>query len=284
MVLELITNSFKLRQKPYLIFFEAIILTIFAIFFSYLILPGKYMSISILTFLIIGAIPLFNKLYSYDSYITNYSKPFFIRHKQMFVLLLLFFLGIVFAFIVSYFVLDSSISNNLFTAQFEELEKVSQVRSSITGNFSANDFFSDKYKEVFMIIFKNNFLVVFAAIILSFFYGAGGLFLIAWNASLLSVVIINYISSLVYHTGINAALVGSKHGFIAFLGFMPHGFFEVLAYFVASMAGAIFARDLFKDIFSTPFKWHAIRDIVYLFLFSLLCILIGALVEASYFV
>jgi len=125
--------------------------------------------------------------------------------------------------------------------------------------------------------------VVFAAIVLSFFYGAGGLFLIAWNASLLAVIIINYITSIVNVTGISASFVIAKHGFIGFLGFLPHGFFEVLAYFIASVIGAVFARDLFKGVFSTPFKWHASRDLFYWFLLTLLCLIIGALIETTYF-
>lgn len=284
MVLELITNTFKLRSKPYLMFFEAILLTIFAIFFSNLIFPGKYLSVAILSFIIIGAVPLLNRVYSYDSYITNYSKPFFLRHKQIFILLFFFFLGIVFTLVVSYFVLNENISSNLFNSQFEELEKVSDVRNSITGDFTSDGYNKNKFWEVFSLIFSNNLIVVISAIILSFFYGAGGLFLIAWNASLLAVVIINYISSAVYHTGINAAIMGSKHGLIAFLGFIPHGFFEVLAYFVASIAGAIFARDLFKGVFDTPFKWHAAKDFLYLFLLAIICLVIGGLIEASYFV
>jgi uncharacterized membrane protein SpoIIM required for sporulation len=284
MVLELITNTLKLRHKPYLMFFEAILLTIISIFFSISIFPGRYASIAILAFLTIGAIPLFNKLYSYDSYITNYKKHFFQRHKQIFILLFFFFLGILFTFVTSYFVLNENTSQHLFTAQFEELEKIAEIRNTITGNLTINELNDSKFRSVFGLIFKNNFLVVLAAIILSFFYGAGGLFLIAWNASLLAVVIINYISSAVYGVGAAASLIGAKHGFLVFLGFVPHGFFEILAYFIASVAGAMFARDLFKDIFSTPFKWHAIRDFLYLFVFAIICLVIGALIEASYFV
>jgi len=284
MVLELITNTFKLRSKPYLMFFEAIVLTIFAIFFSNFIFPGKYLSVAILSFIIIGAVPLLHRVYSYDSYIVSYSKPFFTRHKQIFILLFFFFLGVVFTLVTAYFVLNENVSENLFTAQFEELEKVSDVRNSITGDFSLQTTSTNKFWSIFRLIFNNNLVVVFFAIILSFFYGAGGLFLIAWNASLLAVVIINYISNAVYHTGINAAIMGSTHGLVAFLGFIPHGLFEVLAYFVASVAGAIFARDLFKGIFKTSFKWHAIKDSIYLFLLAVACLVISALIEASYFI
>ncbi len=284
MVLELITNSFKLRYKPYLMFFEAIILTILSIFFAIKLFPGKFSSIALLAFLTIGALPLFNKLYSYDSYISNYSKPFFVRHKKIISLLLFFFVGILFTFVCASFVLGENTSNQIFSAQLEEIEKIDSLRSNITGNLVLDDVSNVKFREVFGIIFKNNLFVVFAAIILSFFYGAGGQFLIVWNASLLSTVIVNYISSIVVGTGFQATLHGAKHGLLSFIGFIPHGLFEVLAYFAAGLAGAIFARDLFKGIFSTPFKWHATKDFLYLFLFALICLLIGALIEASYFV
>ncbi len=264
-------------------FFEAILLTVVAIFFANLIFSGNYTSIALLAFLTIGAVPLFNKLYSYDSYITNYTASFFARHKKIFALLFFFFLGILFTLITVHFVLNENTSDNLFSAQYDELSRVENINNSITGNFTLNDVKTSKFKEIFMLIFKNNLLVVFSAIVLSFFYGAGGLFLIAWNASLLAVIIINYISTVVCETGFVASLAIAKHGLIGFLGFIPHGFFEVLAYFIASVIGAVFARDLFKGIFSTPFKWHASRDLLYWFLLTLLCLLIGALIETTYF-
>jgi uncharacterized membrane protein SpoIIM required for sporulation len=284
MVLEFITNTYKLRQKPYLMFVEAVILTVLSFFFANAIFSNEYVSIAILCFLTIGAVPLFNKLYSYDSYIVNYSKNFFRRHRQIFILLFYFFIGVVFTFIFLFFILNQTSSNNLFAAQYHELEKISQVRNTITGDLFLDKSSSSLFKEVFLLIFKNNLLVVFAAIILSFFYGAGGLFLIAWNASLLAVVLINYITSFSIKTGLLNSFFVVKHGVIGFLGFVPHGFFEILAYFIASVIGAIFARDLFKDIFSTPFKWDSIRDLLYLFLFAIVCLIIGALIEASYFV
>lgn len=284
MVLEFITNTYKLRQRPYLMFVEAVVLTLLSFFFANAIFSNEYVSVAILCFLTIGALSLFNKLYSYDSYIVNYSKNFFKRHKQIFVLLFYFFIGVVFSFIFLFFILNQNTSNNLFSAQYHELEKIAQVRSTITGDLFLDKESSSVFKEVFLIIFKNNFFVVLAAIILSFFYGAGGLFLIAWNASLLAVVLINYITSFSIKAGIFNSFFILKHGFVGFLGFVPHGFFEILAYFVASVIGAIFARDLLKDIFSTPFKWHSIKDLLFLFLFAIVCLLIGALIEASYFI
>lgn len=169
--------------------------------------------------------------------------------------------------------------------QIEELEKVNEINFSISGKFTKDPGFSgNKYFQVFSLIFKNNLLVVFAAVLLSFLYGAGGLFLIAWNASILSTVIINYLSTTIFHTPFQGIVYGSAKGLVVFLSFMPHGFFEILAYFIASIAGAILAHHLTTNTFKSIFRFQASKDIILLFLLSVGSLLLGALIEASYFI
>ena len=57
----------------------------------------------------------------------------------------------------------------------------------------------------------------------------------------------------------------------------------MLAYFIISFAGAVFARDLMKGLFLTEFKWKIIKDISLMAFLALVFLLIGALIEASYF-
>ena len=72
MVLELLINTDKLRQSPGYMFWDAIILTTIAIIFAIFLFPNTNTSIAVLAFITIGAVPLFNKLYSYDSYLLNF--------------------------------------------------------------------------------------------------------------------------------------------------------------------------------------------------------------------
>ncbi|MCK9293029.1 stage II sporulation protein M [archaeon] len=285
MVLELITNIYKLRQKPILMFFEAIILTLFSVFFSLLIFSGESVSFSILAFITIGALPLFNRLYAFDSYLTGYNKSFFKRHKKIILLLFYFFLGIIFAFVVIYFFSPATVKDSLFSVQFKELDKISSVRSGITGDVVSGSEFS-QFGLAFKTILFNNLIVILSATLLSFFYGAGGLFLIAWNASILAAAIIKdviFSFSTVNSSLFFAPFVGVFRSIVNFIGFIPHGFFEVAAYFIVSLAGAIFARDLFRGVFTTDFKSLVVKDFLYLFLLAIIFILIGALIEASYF-
>jgi uncharacterized membrane protein SpoIIM required for sporulation len=287
MVLELLINISKLRHRPIYIFIEAIFLTIISIIISFALFPENYTSIAILGFLTIGALPLFNNLYAYDSYLFNYNKSFFNRHKRIITLLFYFFLGVLITFIFAYFLFPSNISKEMLGAQFGEIDNISDIKASITGQTTGHNINSNNFWNVFNLIFKNNILVMITATLLSFFYGAGGLFLIVWNASILSAVLIRYILSAVSFAagqGLWTPFIAIYHGFVAFLGFIPHGFFEVLAYFFVSVAGAMLARDLFKGVFTTDFKWFAIRDFFYMFLLAVFSLVIGAIIESLSFI
>ena len=287
MVLEIITDIQKIRHRVVYIFLEAMIITIISVFVSYVLFPEKYVSTAIMGFITIGFVPIFNRLYSYSSYIYNYNKSFFQRHKRIIALLFYFFMGVFVTFILIYFIAPSSVSNSILTSQFGELDVISNISNSVTGQMSGAAVNGHNFRSIFLLIFKNNLTVMVGAILLSFMYGAGGLLLIAWNASVLSAVVIKDIISsfagLPSHT-FWFVLVGLYQSLLKFISYLPHGIFEILAYFVVSVAGAMFARDLFKGLFETSFKWKAIGDFLLMFLFAVLFLVIGALIEAYSFV
>ena len=267
-----------------MMFFEAFILTIISVIFSVLLFPKEFCSIGILAFITIGALPLFNKLYSYDSYIYSYNKSFFKRHEKIIKLLFYFFLGVFVSLVLVFFISGPTIQDKLFYTQNLEVENISEIRSDITGNFIGSP--NSNFQKAFSEISKNNLGVMFTAILLSFFYGAGGLFLIVWNASILSFVVIQDILmsfAAVSGHGVLSFLYGVLNSFINFLGYLPHGIFEFLAYFFASVAGAILARDLFKGVFTTEFAGRALKDFLLMILIALLSYFIGTLIEACYF-
>ena len=284
MVLELITNFSKLRHRPKTMFFEAIILTVISVIFSVSLFPKEFCSIGILAFITIGALPLFNKLYSYDSYIYNYNKNFFRRHEKIIKLLFYFFLGIFVTLIAIFFIAPTNVSDKLFYSQIKEVAGISDIRAEITGDFIGPE--TSTFQKAFSEISKNNLGVMLTAVTLSFFYGAGGLFLIVWNASIFSYVIIQdliFSFSTVAGHGLVSIFMGLFNSLVNFLGYLPHGIFEFLAYFFASVAGAVLARDLFKGIFTTEFAGRALKDFLLMLLIALVCYFLGALIEATYF-
>lgn len=286
MVMEFIFNPAKISKNPSIIFFEAVFLSLISVLFAVFVFPKEYVSIGILAFITIGAIPVFAKLFSYSSYLFNYSESFFVRHKTLFLEITYFFLGIFTAFVFLFFLLGPTTKEVVFSTQLHEIEGVANLRQSITGQISETKLANENnFTKVFKIVLVNNLNVVLRAAVLSFFYGAGALFLIAWNASILATVISSDIFA-------NAGLILSSplgifnailQSFINLLGYIPHGFPEMLAYFVISFAGAMFARDLMKGLFTTEFRWKVIVDLLFMISLSLFLLIIGALIEASYF-
>ena len=373
MVLGFLYSPSMVSHKPAYMFLEALFLSFFSAICSYLIFPKEYISLGILVFITIGSIPIFTKLFSYSSYLSNYNKPFFKRHYSLIMSLIYFFLGVLVSYIILFFVLSLSynlniysvgesieitgvnnhnyiinideitseyilasliekdsileskyfyktqyiefsnyklnntflitnleenkvtlssgdgLRENIFYTQLKEIKGVNALRGKLTGQVIGKDINSSTttYSKAFNIIFINNLGVVIKAALLSFFYGAGAIFLIAWNSSILaSVISLDIFVSLapVVSNGFLGVMHGLFNSLYLFLGYIPHGLPELLAYFIISFAGAMFSRDLFKGMFTSEFKWKIIRDLVFMILLALLLLLIGALIEAIYFI
>jgi|GEM_PF-971413 len=368
MIFGFLFSTSKLYNKPHLLFFEAIFLTVVSVLLSLFIFPNDILSFGILMFLTVGAIPIFTKLFSYNSYLSNYQKSFFKRHASLLTALGYFFLGVFVSYVVFFFIFSlnynletysvddqinvttgtidfyleiseinerdvvvvlyqnnrairqgrfyrgqyidfrgydfnktfliteinekvtlsqgSGLRENIFFVQLKERAGIDSVRTSLTGQIIGTHK-GTSFNDAFSLIFKNNFNVVVKALLMSFFYGAGALFLISWNASVLaSVVALDIFVSMapLVSEGFKGFLIGVFHSLYLFIGYLPHGLPELLSYFLVSFAGALLARDLFKGLFATEFKWQIIKDLSLIFFFALLLLFIGALIEASYFI
>ena len=285
-MLDFIFSAKKMLDRPYLMIFEAIYLVIISVFISLLLLPPQYVSIGVLTFITVGSIPLFNKIFSYSSYLFNYNKSFFTRHKKLLIILVYFFVGLFVAYSAFYFFSTEPIRETIFLTQNEEIEGISYLRSSLTGEVSAIDSSTQAgFSKVFSLILKNNIGVALRALLLSLFYGAGALFLIAWNASILATVISAEIFSSIAISGYGllSPIIGLFNALFNLIGYIPHGLPEILTYFLISFAGAMIARDLNKGIFSTEYKFRVLLDFLLMVGLALLLLVLGALIEASYF-
>lgn len=86
---------------------------------------------------------------------------------------------------------------------------------------------------VFKKVVMNNFGVILKVVLLSFFFGTGGLFLFFYTASSFSIFIITFLIA-------KKEIIFSSKGpiFLAFLGLMylPHVFLELTSYIVAGLA------------------------------------------------
>jgi uncharacterized membrane protein SpoIIM required for sporulation len=124
-------------------------------------------------------------------------------------------------------------------------------------------------------LLTNNFLVLMACFILALLAGDGAIFLIVWNASVWGTIF--------GLTAKSAALFAGKHplyffGLIMLIVF-PHMILEAISYFLAAIAGSVISKDVLLEQFASDRFFEVFGFNLYLLLFALLFLLMGAIVE-----
>ena len=122
----------------------------------------------------------------------------------------------------------------------------------------------------FLGIFMNNMSVAFFIIIFSLIFGAGAIFIIIWNASIISSVIV---LSIKYQ--ITSLPIGLSR-------FLIHGIPEIASYFLFAMAGGMTSLALisyFKGKLSKDNMLNVVRRASYLAIIGIIILILSALLE-----
>ncbi|MBI5226497.1 stage II sporulation protein M [Candidatus Micrarchaeota archaeon] len=161
-------------------------------------------------------------------------------------------------------------SNALFADQLKEVSFIRGSVSAIQGQV-VNIGLGAK-EGTFWFLLEHNLQVMGLMLLFSLVYGIGSIYLLLWNASIIGVVI----GGQVHQMGIMGAAIG-------FLNLLPHGIFEMSAYFLASIAGGLFSMEFMKRGFSKPdLFFHVFLEVLLLLVLSFVLLGVGAYIEASY--
>ena len=183
------------------------------------------------------------------------------------------FFGITLALVLSYVVLPTEVTDNVFNLQKEAIVNVNaNIQSNATGNVSRINVLGK--------IFFNNLSVLFFCLVFSFLYGTGAIFILTWNASVIAAAMGGLIKS-------ELAKVASLVGFssisayfgittFSFFRYMTHGILEVASYFIAGLAGGIISIALIRHNLKEE---RVLVDAFDLILISVGLLLIAGVVE-----
>lgn len=277
-------NPKKAERQPWEMFFIGLLyasvslLVVDWIFLRDTVL-SQYTSMLIVTFATICTIPFMYFLIKFEE-----EKETKIRAERVLVkehgkavaALVYLFLGFIVAFSFWYMVLPQEITASNFKAQVEQYcainmpysfgECVSQqgVTNTITGEITSETTSSVSH---FLNILINNIYVLIFILVFSLAFGAGAIFILAWNASVIAAAI-----------GIftQASL---KHLHIGLMRYLIHGMPELIAYFVAALAGGMLSIAIIKHEFSKERFWHILKDSVDLIILAIIVLIIAALIE-----
>ncbi len=286
MVLESIIGEKRIRQNPVLILFITFFLTLASIYFADLLFP-EHGSILSVAFVTIALVPIIHNILaseeSEELLERKSSATFFARHFNVIMLYVWVFIGIILAFSVAYVVAPIDAKPVFFDEQITAFCSISGSAScnegkplSIAGRATASAMSvcqNPSSKNVFActsFIYENNAGVLAFILALSVIYGAGAIFIIAWNASILGVFFGEMIMA-----GEHLRGFGFLQGML-----IGHGPPELLAYVFAALAGAIISAAISKGDFLRHEGEIIIKDVLFLVGLAVFSVVYGAFVEA----
>ena len=184
--------------------------------------------------------------------------------------LLWLFLGFIVAFSFWYLIIPST---NNFKVQVETYcminrpanfdECVNEYGFKTTKNPVGFVTASDKV----MMIFANNIYVLIFTLVFSLIFGAGAIFILAWNASVIAAAI-----GIFSRSSLSNLPLG-------ILRYMIHGLPEIAAYFIGALAGGIVSIAVIRHDTKTEKFWNVLRDSLTLIIIAIIILFIAALIE-----
>ncbi len=271
MVFESLIKAKNAEKHPLYVLFLGIVYGTIGILFDLWLFHGKIPSLYIFM-TIFAAIPLMHKLIILEEKKDRFAskeKTLLQEHKKALICFIALFLGILASFTFWYIILPQSEVSTIFAPQINEIpvlqESIVSGRAVSPGSFTA--------------IFLNNAKVLLISVVFSFFFGAGAIFILTWNAALISVALGSFLKeALTGGTGPVFVIGTLSYGFF---GYMSHSIFEISSYLIAGLAGGIISVAVIKhDIFTKSFK-RIVADALWLVLLALILLFLGAWVETS---
>ncbi len=279
MVLELLFNPFSLKKKPWQLFVVGFFNTIIALILSYIVFKDAAGLLSVFL-IVMSTLPLFYVTIKREEELDfKYPESRLLKeHGKVLIFFLFLFFGIMTAMVLAYVFLPQQMVNSVFNLQQAAITNVNNViqtgpnSAAVTGDITSIG--------LFLRILMNNFKVLFFCVIFSFLYGAGSIFILTWNASVIASAIGNLIKtevgkavSLIGFT--SAATYFSAAAFSVFR-YMTHGIFEIAAYFIAGLAGGIISIAFVRQNLKEPRVYLDVLDLV---LISVGILVVGGIVE-----
>jgi uncharacterized membrane protein SpoIIM required for sporulation len=122
-------------------------------------------------------------------------------------------------------------------------------------------------KERMFLIFANNTYVLIFTLIFSLLFGAGVVFILAWNASVIAAAIAIFTRSDLNYLP------------VAMLRYFVHGLPEIGSYFIGALAGGMISFAVIRREIGTEKFWKVLQDSLNLIILAIIVLFLAALIE-----
>ena len=277
MMLEMIINPKEASKEPWKLFFVGLVYASLSLllvhwFFAEDIVLSRFLGMIVVTFCVMFSLPFMYYLIKQeekeDEEVEGMIKVWEI-HKDAVLAFVFLFLGFIIAFSFWYIILQNP---SLFNAQIGTYCAINNpgenIESCISQHSFSNSLTGSSTRTVRLLsILENNIYVVIFTLIFSLIFGAGAIFVLAWNAS----VIAGAISIFSRYQIKNIPLGVARY--------MIHGFPEIIAYFLTALAGGIFGVSIIRNGIKSKVFLRVVENTVILPFISITILVLAAFVE-----
>jgi len=278
-MLEMLINPREAEKGPWKMFFIGLVYASLSLllvnwFFSADAVLSRFSGLIVVTFSVMFTLPFMYFLIKQEEKEDEVVEGFWgvwKAHSDALYGFMWLFLGFIIAFAFWYMILQNSM---LFNAQIETYCMINNpginledcvAKYSFTKPFQATGAVTKQVR--FLSILENNIYVMIFTLLFSLIFGAGAMFVLAWNASVIAGAI-----------GIFTKYQIKEMPF-GILRYMIHGFPEIAAYFVTALAGGMFGVGVIRNGIRNKKFLRIVENTIILLFISIIILILAALVE-----
>lgn len=275
-MLEMLLSPRKATRRPWEmlilgIFYGSLSMLLAEFMFSQDTVLNKYTGILVVVFSVMFTLPFLyflikrgveKEIGEKDSF------RLFREHSRTILALLFLFAGFVIAFSFWHLLLGAEYSLMPQIETYCAINRPGQIENCVQEYGFGGDGitgFATSGERAFA-IFTNNMYVLIFTILFSLIFGAGAIFILAWNASVIAAAI-----------GVFSKNLSCLH--CGFLRYVLHGLPEIAAYFIAAIAGGLVSIAIIRHGTSSDKFWKVLQDALILVLIAVPILIAAALIE-----
>lgn len=241
-------------------------------FFSQDVVLSQYSGMIVVTFCVMFSLPfmyfIIKKEEEEDEQVEGFLGVWN-AHKDAIYALMWLFLGFVIAFSFWFMILQNP---SLFNAQIETYCMINSPGdiSSCVSEYALSEpgISAGATRELrFLSIIENNIYVMIFTLIFSLIFGAGAIFILAWNASVIAAAIGIFTQYRIAEIPLGLAR------------YMIHGFPEIAAYFITALAGGMFGFGVIKNGIKDKRFIRVLENVALLLFLAIIILIVAAAIE-----
>jgi len=275
-MLESLINPKRAEKGPWKMFFVGLVYASLSLlmvhwFFSNDTILSEYSGMIVVTFCVMFSLPfmyyIIKREEKEDENIGGF-RGVWKAHSDAINALMWLFLGFIVAFSFWNIILQDSNLLNAQVGTYCLINNPGDIESCISQYSPGGSITGAATNSIrFLSIIENNLLVMIFTLVFSLVFGAGAIFILAWNASVISAAVGIF-------TRYNLGEIP-----LGIIRYMIHGFPEIAAYFTTALAGGIFGVGIIRNGIKTKRFLRVAENAAILIFISIVLLIIAAVLE-----